>query len=85
MFPGHLLVRVSQIAPELKLALFNFDWLCQQLTNNPSLLAHHREDDGFVLTANTRALQRFVLKHLAEGELFDKPGEMVRQAKPAER
>jgi hypothetical protein len=83
MIPGHLLVRVSQIEPELKLAGINFDWLCQQLTNNPSLLAHQREDDGFVLTASTRALQRFVLKHLAEGELFDKPGEMVRQAKPA--
>ena len=33
--------------------------------------------------ANTRDLQRFVLKHLGEGELFNKPGEMVRQAKPA--
>ena len=83
MIPGHLLVRVSQIEPELKLALFNFDWLSRQLTNNPSLLAHHREDDGFVLTGSTRDLQRFVLKHLAEGELFDKPGEMVRQAKAA--
>jgi hypothetical protein len=85
MFPGHLLVRVPQIEPELKLALFNFDWLGQQLTNNPSSLAHHREGDRFVLTATTRELQRFVLKHLAEGELFDKPGEFVRQAKPAER
>jgi len=83
MFPGHLLVRVAQIEPELKLAMFNFDWLCQQLTNHPSLLAHHREGDRLVLTASTRDLQRFVLKHLAEGELFEKPGEMVRQAKPA--
>ena len=85
MIPGHLLVRVPQIEPELKLAFFNFDWLCQQLTNHPSLLAHHRENDRFVLTAGTRDLQRFVLKHLAEGELFKTPDEMVRQAKPAER
>jgi hypothetical protein len=85
MFPGHLLARVSQVEPELRLAFFNFGWLQQQLTNNPSLLAHHREDDRFVLTASTRDLQRFVLKHLAEGELFDKPGEMVRQAKAADR
>jgi hypothetical protein len=85
MFPGHLLARVSQVEPELRLAFFNFGWLQQQLTNNPSLLAHHREDDRFILTASTRDLQRFVLKHLAEGELFDKPGEMVRQAKAADR
>jgi hypothetical protein len=83
MFPGHLLARVPQIEPELKLAFFNFDWLCQQLTNNPSILAHHQEGDRLVLTATTRELQRFVLKHLAEGELFNKPGEFVRQAKPA--
>ena len=83
MFPGHLLARVPQIEPELKLAFFNFDWLGQQLTNNPSILAHHREGDRFVLTASTRELQRFVLAHLAEGELFNKPGEMVRQATPA--
>src|ERR1039457_6439797 len=43
MFPGHLLARVPQIEPELKLAFFNFDWLGQQLTNNSSSLAHHRE------------------------------------------
>lgn len=85
MFPGHLLVRVIQIEPELKLAFFDFDWLQQQLTNNPSILAHHREGDRFVLTASTRELQRFVLKHLAEGELFNKPGVMVRQTKPGEK
>jgi hypothetical protein len=73
---------VPQIEPELKLAFFNFDWLYQQLTNHPSILAHHREGDRFVLTATTRELQRFMLKHLAEGELFDKPVEMIRQAKP---
>ena len=83
MFPGHLLARVPQIEPELKLAFFNFDWLSQQLTNNPHILANHREGDRFVLTATTRDLQRFVLKHLAEGELFNKPTEFVPQAKPA--
>jgi hypothetical protein len=43
-------------------------------------LAHHREgDERIVLTAGTRDLQRFVLKHLGEGELFQKPNEMVRK------
>lgn len=79
MFPGHLLAHVSQLEPELKLALFNFDWLQTQLTNNPSILAHHREGDRFILTASTKELQHFVLKHLGEGELFDKPGSMIRR------
>jgi hypothetical protein len=85
MFPGHLLVRVPQIEPDLKMAFCDFDWLAQQLTNKPAVLAHHREGDRFVLTATTRELQEFVLKHLGEGELFSKLEEMVRQTKPAEK
>jgi len=82
MFPGHLLVRVTQIEPELKLAFFNFDWLRKFLEKNPKALAHHVEsktdkEGGIILTAETRDLQKFVLKHLGKGELFDsdKPGE----------
>jgi hypothetical protein len=84
MFPGHLLVRVSQLEPELKLAFFDFDWLQKQLDANPKALAHHvegrtgGEGGRIILTAPTRDLQKFVLKHLGEGELFDKPGEMSR-------
>jgi hypothetical protein len=82
MFPGHLLVHASQLEPELKLAFFNFDWLQKFLDKNPKALAHHTEgkdDKGMLLTADTRDLQKFVLKHLGEGELFDKPGEMIRR------
>jgi hypothetical protein len=79
MFAGHLLAHVSQMEPSLSIAFFNFEWLQKQLTNNPSLLEHRREGDSFVLTASTRDLQRFVLKHLGPDELFDKPGELVRR------
>jgi hypothetical protein len=78
MFPGHLLVRVSQIEPELKMAFFDFDWLQKFLEKHPKALAHHQEGDRLVLTAGTRELQKFVLQHLGEGELFEKPGDMVR-------
>jgi hypothetical protein len=80
MFPGHLLAHVPQIEPELKIAFTDFDWLAKQLTNNPSILTHRREGDGFLLTASTQELQKFVLKHLNEGELFGKSSEMVRRA-----
>jgi hypothetical protein len=80
MFAGHLLAHVTQIEPELRIAFTDFDWLQKQLTNNPSVLPHRREGDSFLLTASTKELQKFVLKHLGEGELFGKPGEMVRRA-----
>lgn len=79
MFPGHLLMRVSQMEPELKLAFFDFDWLQKYLEKTPKALAHHREGDRLLLTANTRDLQQFMLRHLGEGELFAKPDAMVRQ------
>lgn len=83
LIPGHLLFRVPQIEPELKLAGFDFDWLEKYLKEHPKSLAHHRENDRVVLTAETADLQSFVLKHLGEDELFGKGGEMVRKEKPA--
>lgn len=87
MFPGHLLLRAPQIGPELQLAAFDYDWLKKYLDENPKALAHHEEEDGvvlgnteerIVLTAGTKDLQRFVLAHLAEGQLFKPAGALVR-------
>ena len=77
MFPGYLLVRVPQIEPELKLAFFDFDWLEEKLGKDLNALAHHREGDRLLLTADTRDLQEFVIGHL--DELFKEPDAMVRQ------
>jgi hypothetical protein len=78
MYPGHLLVRVPQLEPVLKLALFDFGWLEKFIEKNPKALAHHKEGDHIVLTAGTRDLQKFVLKHLGKDELFEPPDEMIR-------
>ncbi len=79
MIPGHLLVRVTQIEPELNLAFFDFQWLEKHLKANPKALAHRAASETIVLTASTRDLQRFVLKHLGEGELFESPGVLTRK------
>lgn len=81
MVPGHLLVRVFQFGPQLKLTFFDPEWVEKYLKEHPAAVAHHVEDRGLILTADTEALQRFVLQHLGEGELFGKPGELVRKAK----
>jgi hypothetical protein len=80
VFPGHLVAHVLQMAPNLKLAFFDFDWLGKFVKANPNAIAHHSEQDGLVLTANTRDLQKFILTHLGTNELFSEPGELVRQA-----
>lgn len=67
VFPGHLLIQVPQLGPNLKLAFFDYDWLAKFLEKHPKAIAHHFEEKRAVLTATSAALQRFVLKHLGEG------------------
>ena len=78
MFPGHLLMHVSQIEPSLRLALCDFDWLAKFLEEHPDALAFQKEDKRVLLTAQTKDLQAFVTKHLEE--LFDKQSEFERKA-----
>ena len=72
LIPGHLILRVRGIEPELKLDWVDWDWLKKYLETNPKALKHRLSDmpESIVLTAETRDLQRFVLQHLKAGELF---------------
>jgi len=76
VFPRHMLVWVAAIDPGLKLAFPDFEWLGDHLEENPQALAHHKEDDRLLLTADTPALQRFVLRH--RKELFKAPEALSR-------
>lgn len=69
--PSHLLVRVGQIAPSLKMANLNYDWLRELVAKNPEAIRHiviktgdKPDDRHVVLTADTAELQRFLIKHL---------------------
>lgn len=69
--PSHLLARIRQTAPSLKLAPLNYDWLKEWVAKNPKAIRHiiiktgdGPEDRRVILTGDTRELQRFVTKHL---------------------
>lgn len=81
LIPGHLLLRIQQFEPELKMEGTDYDWVQKYLKEHPKALAHHIESDRITLTAETKDLQSFVVKHLGEGELFGKPAEMIRKEK----
>jgi hypothetical protein len=88
-FPGHLLARVYELdATKVRLAFFDWDWLQKHLEANPQALAHHRDGDRIILTAAPADLQRFVLAHLGDDELFEKgdgdEGLLTRVPEPAE-
>lgn len=86
---GHLIIRVRELSPQLKIDFCDWDWLKDYIQQHPQALAHRGgggDDDPIVLTAGTRDLQKFVLQHLKPGELFkvEKPDAgLIRTAKPA--
>lgn len=77
--PIHTFVRVTQSAPELRLANLEPDWLSQQLKANPAALRHERIKGEIVLTASPKELQRFLLTHLQTPGAFDESLVLTRQ------
>ena len=81
LIPGHLFLKVSQIEPTLKMATLDPEWLDKLLKKSPRALRHQRlgEDKGFVLTASTKELQKFMLKYVHTKEAFGEPSEFKRE------
>ena len=81
--PSHLLMRVFELSPTLRMAPLGYEWLAGVLEKKPKVLRHHvvsgsnnKDDQGFVLTADTDELQRFVLKHLQTKEAWTNQSEL---------
>ena len=66
--PSHLLLRIVKTGPTLTMAALNYEWLEELVKKNPKAIRHHvvqiGKDKRLVLTADTRELQKFVIKHL---------------------
>ncbi|HEY0550045.1 MAG TPA: hypothetical protein VGF13_10630 [Verrucomicrobiae bacterium] len=78
--PAHNLFRVTEIETNLQLARLSIDWMQKWLRQHPASLAHiavidpdHRDDrenDELVLTAETKALQKFLREHWNDADFF---------------
>jgi len=80
LVPAHLLLKVEQIEPALKLAATNPDWMQKHLKQHPDAIAHRVVSDGnIVLAASTSELQKFVLAHLGDQDFFGGAMEMKRK------
>jgi len=87
MRPGHLFLKVSQIQPTLQLSALNEEWLKKLLEKDSQAIRHEKIQFGSdtnscrnVLTANTKDLQRFILKYADSTDAFgDKPSELKRR------
>jgi len=71
LVPAHTLARVTIGKDSISIALMNCDWLKQLSDRNQLDLAHECLDDEMVaLTAPTRELRAFALKHADSKEAF---------------
>jgi hypothetical protein len=77
--PWHMFFYVSQIEPTLRMWDFNDKWLEKLLKKNPSLLRHEVVDGDLVLTASTKQLQSFLLRHVNTKGAFADPVDYARK------
>jgi hypothetical protein len=86
--PPHYLLRVRQISPMLQIEMMDASWLGELLEKQPDAVRHivikekrsNSTGERIVLTADTRELQKFVLKHMNDPKAFgDEPIDLKRQ------
>ena len=78
--PAHSLFKVTEMGANLQMARLSIDWMQKWLRKNPGSLAHmavidpdnrdDREKDELILTAETKALQKFLREHWNDADLF---------------
>jgi len=70
LLPVHTFIKVEQIEPALKMRIMNPDGLKEILEDRPDLIKHEMLEDRIVLTASTKQLQEFMLKHAQDEGVF---------------
>jgi len=77
--PAHLFVRVSVEGDKLRCAILDPDWLRAALAGGSVTLPHVApySGAGVILTADTKRLQEFVLRHAGDPQAFSE-GEFQR-------
>jgi hypothetical protein len=84
--PAHALFRVLEIGESFKLQALTPGWFKDRMQVHPKEIANifvadpeHPDDvdkGEFVLTANTEALQKYLLEHLKDEGFWEEPGEL---------
>ncbi|HEX9614075.1 MAG TPA: hypothetical protein VGA55_01135 [Bacteroidota bacterium] len=78
LIPTHLISRVWLSGDSLRLSFLEGDWVEQVLNADETAVPHARQTGSIILTASTEELQKFVLRHAADGKAFPDPGVFVR-------
>jgi hypothetical protein len=70
LVPTHTFVKIDSLGPRLKMRLMLETQMQKLLEANPNEIAHVAVEDRHILTASTKELQTFVLKHADSDKVF---------------
>jgi len=70
LIPAHTFMKIDSIQPQLKMRLALESNIEELLQEDPNAIKHMPIGDRLVLTASTKELQAFVLKHADDEKLF---------------
>ncbi len=71
LIPAHTFIKIESIRPQLKMRLTNDEDLKEQLLlEDPNAVKHTSIEGRIILTASTKELQAFVLKHADDNRVF---------------
>ena len=84
--PVHEVSKVTRTGPTMETASLNYDWLAKLLEKNPREIRHmvlrekptDEKGGRIVLTADTKELQRFILKYVNNTNAWKEPSELKR-------
>lgn len=70
LIPAHTFMKIDSIEPQLKMRLVLESNVKELITEDPNVLQHMTIGERLVLTAPTKELQAFILKHVDDDTLF---------------
>ncbi len=70
LIPAHTFIKIESIEPRLKMRITQESEMEKLLKDNPKAIEHTSIEDRFVLTAQTKELQAFVLKYADDERMF---------------
>jgi hypothetical protein len=75
LIPAHTLIKIDAVDPKLKMRITNEKEIKKLLEEHPGAVKHTFINERLVLTASTKELQKFFLRHADDKRVF--PGEIV--------
>jgi hypothetical protein len=79
LLPVHTFMRIQQQGDGLQMASLKQDWIKKYLQEHPDAIKHEKVDDGILLTAQSKDMQAFLLKHDKTADAWDECSPMKRR------